>query len=191
MQSQDYEVFYPCLRIHPVNPRSRKIVPYFPGYLFVEADLELVVFPTEPAAYYGPDKGFQAVLSQDGDSWRLVRREALGNALKPEARRGTVVRAYPLEVSVDGQQHAELAFGGGLGHVPLTLTGLTASRGYRLRVDGQRLDQSVHGNDFWQTDYDAGKKQWRLTFNVRPAVNSPTPHTLEFAPDERSDKTKP
>jgi len=40
LQSQGYEVFYPCLRVHPVNPRSRKIVPYFPGYLFVEVDLE-------------------------------------------------------------------------------------------------------------------------------------------------------
>ena len=40
LQSQGYEVFYPNLRVHPVNPRSRKIVPYFPGYLFVEADLE-------------------------------------------------------------------------------------------------------------------------------------------------------
>ena len=39
LQSQGYEVFYPCLRVHPVNPRSRKLVPYFPGYLFVEADL--------------------------------------------------------------------------------------------------------------------------------------------------------
>ena len=40
LQSQGYEVFYPCLRVHPVNPRSRKIVPYFPGYLFVEVDLD-------------------------------------------------------------------------------------------------------------------------------------------------------
>lgn len=40
LQSQGYEIFYPCLRVHPVNPRSRKIVPYFPGYLFVEVDLE-------------------------------------------------------------------------------------------------------------------------------------------------------
>jgi transcriptional antiterminator RfaH len=40
LQTQGYEVFYPCLRVHPVNPRSRKMVPYFPGYLFVEVDLE-------------------------------------------------------------------------------------------------------------------------------------------------------
>lgn len=37
-----FEVFYPRLRVHPVNPRSRKLVPYFPSYLFVAADLEQV-----------------------------------------------------------------------------------------------------------------------------------------------------
>jgi transcription elongation factor/antiterminator RfaH len=34
------EVFYPRLRVNPVNPRSKKIKPYFPGYLFVNVDLE-------------------------------------------------------------------------------------------------------------------------------------------------------
>jgi len=32
------EVFYPRLRVRPANPRSRKIIPYFPGYLFVFMD---------------------------------------------------------------------------------------------------------------------------------------------------------
>jgi len=40
--SQGYEVYYPRLRVHPVNPRARKLVPYFPGYLFLRADLEQV-----------------------------------------------------------------------------------------------------------------------------------------------------
>ncbi len=34
-----FEVFYPCLQVKPVNPRSRKMRPYFPGYLFVRASL--------------------------------------------------------------------------------------------------------------------------------------------------------
>ena len=38
--SRDIESFYPRLRVNPVNPRSRKLRPYFPGYLFVKADLE-------------------------------------------------------------------------------------------------------------------------------------------------------
>ncbi len=36
------ETFYPRLRVKPVNPRSSKIRPYFPGYLFVNVDLEKI-----------------------------------------------------------------------------------------------------------------------------------------------------
>lgn len=34
------ECYYPCLRVKPVNPRARKIKPYFPGYVFGRVDLE-------------------------------------------------------------------------------------------------------------------------------------------------------
>jgi len=37
--SQDMEAFLPSLPVKPVNPRSAKERPYFPGYLFVWADL--------------------------------------------------------------------------------------------------------------------------------------------------------
>ncbi len=40
LRSEGIEVFYPRLRVNPVNPRSRKIKPYFPGYMFVNVDLE-------------------------------------------------------------------------------------------------------------------------------------------------------
>jgi transcription antitermination factor NusG len=40
IKGQGFEVFYPRLRVHPVNPRARKIKPYFPGYMFVQVDLE-------------------------------------------------------------------------------------------------------------------------------------------------------
>jgi transcription antitermination factor NusG len=64
-RDQGFEVFYPRLRVHTVNPRARKIRPYFPGYLFVRVDIEtsglsvfqwmphatgLVAFGGEPAA---------------------------------------------------------------------------------------------------------------------------------------------
>ncbi len=41
-----FEVFYPRLRVNPVNPRSRKYKSYFPGYLFVKADIEAVGLST-------------------------------------------------------------------------------------------------------------------------------------------------
>lgn len=40
VHEQGTEVFYPRLRVNPVNPRSKKFQPYFPGYLFVHIDLE-------------------------------------------------------------------------------------------------------------------------------------------------------
>ena len=40
VHDRGYEVFFPRIRVHPVNPRSRKVKPYFPGYIFVRLDLE-------------------------------------------------------------------------------------------------------------------------------------------------------
>lgn len=40
LRHRDIEVFFPRLRVKPVNPRARKVKPFFPGYLFVQVDLE-------------------------------------------------------------------------------------------------------------------------------------------------------
>ncbi|HXF85224.1 MAG TPA: transcription termination/antitermination NusG family protein [Anaerolineales bacterium] len=40
--SYGVEVYYPKIRVSPVNPRARKERPYFPNYLFVHVDLEIV-----------------------------------------------------------------------------------------------------------------------------------------------------
>ncbi len=68
IRSQEIEHYYPRVKVHPVNPRARKVKPYFPGYLFIRIDLEdkgisafkwmphsmgLVSFGGEPA--YIPD----------------------------------------------------------------------------------------------------------------------------------------
>jgi transcription elongation factor/antiterminator RfaH len=37
---RECEVFYPRLKVNPVNPRAKKVRPYFPGYLFVKLDIE-------------------------------------------------------------------------------------------------------------------------------------------------------
>jgi transcriptional antiterminator RfaH len=63
--SRGIEVYFPKIRVKPVNPRARKIKAYFPGYLFIHTDLDqtglslieftpfaksLVSFGREPAA---------------------------------------------------------------------------------------------------------------------------------------------
>ena len=42
MNLRDITAYYPCVKAEPVNPRSRKIKPYFPGYLFIHANLDLM-----------------------------------------------------------------------------------------------------------------------------------------------------
>jgi transcriptional antiterminator RfaH len=39
---RNLESYYPCINVPTVNPRARKVQPYFPGYLFVYVDLELI-----------------------------------------------------------------------------------------------------------------------------------------------------
>jgi transcriptional antiterminator RfaH len=36
------EVFFPKIKVKPVNPRSRRIRPYFPGYLFIRTEEEKI-----------------------------------------------------------------------------------------------------------------------------------------------------
>lgn len=51
--AEGIDVYYPKMPAHPVNPRARKVIPYFPGYMFVQVDLAkrgLSVFQWMPFA---------------------------------------------------------------------------------------------------------------------------------------------
>ncbi len=53
LESRNVEFFFPELRVHPANPRCRKIRPYFPGYLFIHTDLTInnaILFDRIPGA---------------------------------------------------------------------------------------------------------------------------------------------
>jgi transcription elongation factor/antiterminator RfaH len=74
LELRNIEIFAPRIRVQPVNPRARPMRPYFPGYIFVRADLEelgistlryvpgssgLIDFGGEPA--YVPDGLIHAI----------------------------------------------------------------------------------------------------------------------------------
>lgn len=42
LEARNVRYFFPFVRVTPVNPRSRTLRPYFPGYLFLRVDLEQV-----------------------------------------------------------------------------------------------------------------------------------------------------
>jgi transcriptional antiterminator RfaH len=39
-EARGMKVFHPRIRVRVVNPRARRVRPYFPGYIFVQVDLE-------------------------------------------------------------------------------------------------------------------------------------------------------
>jgi hypothetical protein len=126
---------------------------------FVEAEVEWVVFPSEAAAYYGPDQAFAAMLQNDANTWRPVQREAQRRAFTAKVVKGERVMADVLTIAVDARQQARVELSGGLGHIPVRFVGLTSPDHFRLKVKDQVVSD-------WQTDWIAESKTWRVTANI-------------------------
>ncbi len=99
LRAQEIEVFYPRIKVQPVNPRARKVRPYFPGYMFVQTDLDdvglstfqwmphaigLVTFGGEPA--HVPDSLIHAIRR------RVEEIAAAGGELFDSLKKGDRVR---------------------------------------------------------------------------------------------------
>lgn len=149
---------------------------------YVDAIVEMVVFPADARAYYGPNDPFRAALSRQADTWALVHREAVGQAPKVRVRRGQWIGNFPLVVAADRAGRMEVDLEGGEGWLPLTVAGLHAHRGFKLRVDGQPLGQEKFGNDYWQTDFEPVTGTWLQSFNV--PLGGERKRRLQFGPEQ-------
>ena len=145
---------------------------------FVQATVEHVIVPQYSADYYGPNEALRRALAANENTWRMIHREAVGNDRRVETKTGTLESLHPAICIHAMQDAAEFTLTGGLGYVPITFTGLTSPRGHVLVLDDQPVDQTVHGNDFWQTDFDPAAKRWNRTYNI--PLRDDTPHTLRL-----------
>ncbi|MDA7920238.1 LamG domain-containing protein [Verrucomicrobiales bacterium] len=133
---------------------------------YIEATIEHIIAPQTPEDYYGPNESLRKALTQHPNGWETIYREAKGNHRVADVSKGKLIHRYP-NIAIEAQdEKAAFTLQGGIGYVPLTFSNLKSHSSYVLTVDGKTLDQSVHGNDFWQTDYDAGTKTWSQTYNV-------------------------
>ena len=140
---------------------------------FVEAIIEYLVLPLSAEEYYGSNDGLRTALRDMANSWRMLHREAVGNDRRVDVTRGVLERSWPdVRIRVDDGV-AEFTLHGGVGYVPLTFTGLASHRAGELRINGASVDQSVHGGDFWQTDYDPATQTWSQTFTVLAGAAAP------------------
>ncbi len=147
---------------------------------YVEAVIEHLVMPQFAADYYGPNASLRTALEQHENTWRMIHREASGNARQVQMEKGTLIRRFPDVRIRTVEDEAAFTLTGGLGYVPITFTGLSSHQGYRLTIDGKPVDQSVHGNDFWQTDYDAESATWSQSFTI--PVNEEKKVSIRFSP---------
>lgn len=135
----------------------------------IELDLELITLPREADDYYGPNEAFRKHLVENPSSWKTTNREAKGNKLAVTVTGGKEMQNYPLLIQAEAPE-VKASITGGVGAIPVRFQGLTAGHDYRLyRVaDGKRtpFDQSVHGNDFWQSDFAAATGTYQMSFNL-------------------------
>jgi len=136
---------------------------------YVEAVVEHIVVPQFADDYYGPNENLRAALKSGQNTWQMVHREGVGNDLAVDVVKGDLLRNRPTMIRAE-RNHAEFAIAGGLGYVPVTIAGLTDFRQPVLELkNGETwfpVDQAVHGNDFWQTDYDAQTRSWQITYSI-------------------------
>lgn len=92
------ETFLPQIRVHPVNPRARKIKPYFPGYVFVRLSLDevgLSVLQWLPGAIGFVSYGGQPSTIPDGLIHAIRKRvdeiNASGGELFNDLKQGDLV----------------------------------------------------------------------------------------------------
>ena len=114
-----------------------------------------------------------------GDTWRTIQREARGNDRQVELSTGTLHQLYPAITIATVADKAAGTLRGGLGYLAITFAGLTSPHGHRLTLDGMPLDQSVHGADFWQTDFDPVTGHWSVTYNVAASTDA-APQSFVF-----------
>lgn len=136
---------------------------------YVEAEIVLLAIPLSADDYYGPNLNFENALLANSNTWKMVYREAVGNDLDVIVSTGRLVDSYPIKIEA-GDDKAAFSVSGGLGYVPLTITGVRSYLQPELfeSVDGkwQKIDQSIHGNDFWQTDFNQRSETWDITYNL-------------------------
>lgn len=138
-------IFFPAVRVKPVNPRSAKVRPYFPGYMFIHANLERVgvnafswIPGTRGLVSFGEDPAEVPENLIDELKRRMVRIEEAGGMVFDSLQRGDRVRIIsgPLtgyeaifDMRLPGQQRVQV------------LLAFLSSHPQRLKLDAGAIEK--------------------------------------------------
>ena len=146
----------------------REVTAFRPGD-GIDLEVEWITLPRVADDYYGPNEAFRKHLTENPSSWKTTFREAAGNDVQVSVRGGVVLSRYPVVIQAK-KPVVDVCLTGGVGAVPVRFEGLASLQPaalYEVAGDKEILfDQAVHGNDFWQADYDEGAGTYSLTYNL-------------------------
>ena len=138
----------------------------------VEATIEYAVPPADKSVYYGSSDYLLAMPATDFNTPAMAIKQARDNMLTVTPSIGTLNRTYPIEITAAGATGvvAQFSLSGGLGYTPVTFHGLPSYNSWALErkvgTTWARVDQSVIGNDYWQSYYSAAQGNYDLIFNI-------------------------
>lgn len=142
----------------------------------IEFLVELLALPLTAERYYGPDTALRTALAAGANTWRMVHREAAANRPVLHLADSTAVPGWPLTVPTGDAPETAFTLQGGLGWIPVRLTGLPAPDAVELfretRTGRTRVVQGYATRAFWQSDHDPATGRWTTTFNL-PASAAP------------------
>ena len=132
--------------------------------------VQYINLPNFKQWYYGGNETVENLPEEMFDSWRLAHFIAQGEKHEVTASVGEVTQLYPIAVKASEDGTAEISVKGGLGYVPVTFTNLPSYSGFSLMLrtenGWEKIDQSVHGEDYYQSWFDSETGRYELTFNV-------------------------
>ena len=139
----------------------------------VEIKVEYVILPNEANSYYGESD--YMLESKLFGTYASTFEQVLGGKIQASATVGKVNGTYPVEIEgVSGQIVAQFTISGGLGYVPVKITGVQDYKGYRLQklVKGEwedvvQVGNSSNQNDYWQVYFNPNTQKYEFAFNVK------------------------
>ncbi len=156
-----------------------QVTAYQPGDV-VELDTQWLHLVRTAEDYGGANAAYRRHLEKYPRSWKTTYREVVGNKLRVTVSGGTLRSQYPIIIE-PRRPEVKVTIRGGIGHVPIRFEGLDAADEYAVyeQTGGRlvKLDQAVHGNDYWQTDYDPATGLYQLKFNL-PLDGKKTSHWI-------------
>ena len=135
----------------------------------VSGIVEYVNLPFSKELYYIEDSEINDIPAEYFNTYKMAQYYYNHSKYSVSVSKGGLKSELPLKIEAEGDE-AGFIITGGFGYIPVTITGLDAFSGYVLEYkDGEewiKLEQSVHGNDYWQCYYDSISGRYELSYNI-------------------------